>query len=221
MTLKFTGESPGATIAKAKALAEDLTELRENGHPSPEALTTAPILDLWFYTTRKAANRAGPGTPAERSPVTAAVSDANEIPISRWWRDIPRWRFSRDDRRVLRDFLSSLAVLDDPNWFAAARGSPPACVASALRRLKTSGSIGPVESCPSSSLYFDLAATALLGAALDGDRACQTVLASLIRYHRPVDGLTRDLISSWLGKNHPFLIDYQPVCWEQPTVDTS
>jgi len=166
-------------------------------------------------------NQAGLGPPAERSLDAAAASGANGIPIFRWWRDIPRWRFRREDRRVLHVFLNSLALMDDPNWFDAARGSPPACVASVLRCLKTSGSLEAVDKCPSSSLHFELAATALLGAALDGDPACQTVLANLIRHHRPIDALTWDLIRSWLGENHQFLIGNQPACGGQPTFDTS
>ena len=59
MTMKFLGESPEALAAKATSLAQDLAELIRTGQPSPEALATAPMLDLWLHTKRTTSALAG------------------------------------------------------------------------------------------------------------------------------------------------------------------
>ena len=122
----------------------------------------------------------------------------DEIPFLLWWRELPRNAFSGDNRRDLRSFLQAFALLGGARWSEATRGDASACVAEALHYCRPAESRSPFHNNSSSNSRFALAATALLAAALDGGRACQIVLAHLIRHHSICDAHTLAIIRSWI-----------------------
>lgn len=122
----------------------------------------------------------------------------DEIPFIRWWCEVPRHCFRDDNRRDLRSFLQAFALLGGVRWSDAAGGDASACVAEALRHCRPAESRAPFNNNSSANSRFAFAATALLASALDGDRACQIVLAHLIRHHSIREAQTPAIIRSWI-----------------------
>lgn len=108
-----------------------------------------------------------------------------------WWRMMPAYRLHEAERVVLRDTLSKIAVLGGCEWVGAMRGDPSASIAVAVE-------VMPVANI---TLQVDLAFSAVLLNALDGNAAAALMLSHVLR-HTPLDHpFGKELAVSWMVAN--------------------
>jgi len=115
---------------------------------------------------------------------------SNTSPLS-WWRTMPAYCLHEADRVVLRDTLSKIAVLGGCEWVGAMRGDPAASIAVAVE-------VMPIANV---KLQVDLALSAVLLNALDGNAAAVLMLSHVLR-NTPLDHpFGKELAVSWMVSN--------------------
>ena len=96
---------------------------------------------------------------------------ATASPLS-WWRETPPQHLGHSQMKALRRHLVELGILGDEDWPRAARGDAAAAIAVAIRVIWN----------PSASRdLLDIAMSAVVVVALDGDAAARDVLAHALR----------------------------------------
>ncbi|ACE99688.1 hypothetical protein Rpal_1148 [Rhodopseudomonas palustris TIE-1] len=114
----------------------------------------------------------------------------NTSPLS-WWRTMPAQCLHEAERVLLRDTLSKIAVLGGCEWVGAMRGDPAASIAVAVE-------VMPIANI---TLQVDLALSAVLLNALDGNAAAVLMLSHVLR-HTPLDHpFGKELAVSWMVSN--------------------
>ncbi|MGO3933699.1 hypothetical protein NP284_35955 [Rhodopseudomonas pseudopalustris] len=104
---------------------------------------------------------------------------------------MPAYRLHEGERVVLREALSKIAVLGGCEWVGAMRGDPAASIAIALEVL-------PIANI---TLQVDLALSAVLLNALDGNAAAALMLSHLLRQTKLDHPFGKELAVSWLVSN--------------------
>lgn len=127
--------------------------------------------------------------PAIRStPWPFHATDASPLA---WWRMLPADKFRDAERILLRATLDKVAVLHGKSWIAALRCDAAASIAVAL-------SLMPIETA---TLEVDIAMTAVLASALDGDAATALTLSHVLGHTALDHPFATELAASWLAHN--------------------
>lgn len=113
-------------------------------------------------------------------------------PLS-WWRTRPAHSFRDVDVIIARCIMKRSAIIGEPYWFLGANGDAAVAlgVAMRIRRQRRSDLV-----------TLDVAMTAVLCAALEGDPASALLLAATLKDRSDIDPLCHALSDSWLGDNH-------------------
>lgn len=115
---------------------------------------------------------------------------ADTSPLA-WWRMLPADKFRDAEHLLLRATLNKVAVLHGKSWIAALRGDAAASIAVAL-------SLMPIN-IP--TLEVDIAMTAVLASALDGDAATALMLSHVLGRAALDHPFATELAASWLAHN--------------------
>lgn len=107
-----------------------------------------------------------------------------------WWRTRPAYTFKHEDIFVLRAILRKCAIIGEPHWFLAVKGDPAVALGVALRLRK--------QPTPN-SVSFDLAMTAVLCVAHEGDAAAALLLSATLKARCDTEPLCSILSESWLS----------------------
>lgn len=114
--------------------------------------------------------------------------NAQDVSPLAWWRSLPSTHLRDAEHLLVIDTLSKICVLDHrQNLAAAIRGDTAAAVGAAL-------SVLPVYKV---TLTADIAMTALLRCALEGDATTTLVLANILRRVELEHSLAAELSASW------------------------
>lgn len=116
---------------------------------------------------------------------------AADAPPLAWWRMLPADKFRDAEHLLLRATLDKVAVLRGKSWIAALRGDAAASIAVAL-------SLMPIGTA---TLEVDIAMTAVLASALDGDAATALMLSHVLGRAALDHPFATELAASWLAHN--------------------
>ncbi|WP_439923652.1 hypothetical protein [Nitrobacter sp. JJSN] len=117
-------------------------------------------------------------------PVTIPV----QHPLS-WWRTRPADQCKEADVRIARHFLTRSAIIGEPHWFLGAAGDAAITIGVALRAQRRKGN---------TLVTVDLAMTAVLCCALEGDVTAALLMASMLKLRTDIDPRCKILSDSWL-----------------------
>lgn len=127
-------------------------------------------------------------------PVTRAKSwpfSAEDASPLAWWRMLPADNLRDAEHLLLHATLDKVAVLRGQTWIAAMHGDAAAGIAVAL-------SLMPISTV---TIEVDIAMTAVLVSALDGDAATALMLSHVLG-RTPLDHpFAAELAASWLSHN--------------------
>lgn len=115
---------------------------------------------------------------------------ADASPLA-WWRMLPADKFRDAEHLLLRATLDKVAVLRGKSWIAALRGDAAASIAVAL-------SLMPISTA---TLEVDIAMTAVLASALDGDATTALMLSHVLGRAALDHPFATELAASWLAHN--------------------
>jgi hypothetical protein len=114
-------------------------------------------------------------------------SSCGEAPLA-WWRTIPAKELDLSRVKIMRATLSTIVVMKEPTWRAAADGNAAAAVGLALR-------LNPARSTETA---YDLLMTAVVCCAAEGDAAAALTMSHVLR-RLPMAGRKEARIAtSWL-----------------------
>jgi len=137
-----------------------------------------PIEASGVHKPAAAARRAGTRRAPARNPLTA-------------WRTVRAGKFTSEDLVAIKEMLSKTALLGDPRWDEAVAGDVPSAVAVAVSFL-------PIDVI---TLQVDLALTALVRFAIEGDPAAAIVLSNILRNLPGGRAGHRRIATSWFVSN--------------------
>jgi hypothetical protein len=109
-------------------------------------------------------------------------------PLS-WWRTRRADEFKEADVFIARHFLTRSAIIGEPHWFLGAVGDAAVAIGVALRTQRQ---------CGETLVSLDLAMTAVLCVALEGDAAATLLLSATLKRRSGIDPLCRALSDTWL-----------------------
>jgi hypothetical protein len=107
-----------------------------------------------------------------------------------WWRTRPAQSFKRCDVVAARRVLMKSAIIGEPDWLRGVRGDAPTTLGIALRVRREKG-----PGC----VCFDLAMTAVLCVAVEGNAAAALLLSAALKAIATSDPSADPLSSSWLA----------------------
>lgn len=157
----------------------------------PKTTTTPKTKSTLHSATamsRDASHDASTGTELAHCPWPFDPNDTSPLA---WWRTMPAYRLHDTERVVLHEALSKVAVLGRCEWVGAMRGDAAASIAVALEVL-------PIADV---TLQVDLAFSALLLNALDGNAAAALMLSHVLRQMKLDHPFGKELAVSWLVSN--------------------
>jgi hypothetical protein len=109
-------------------------------------------------------------------------------PLS-WWRMRAADEFKDVDVCIARHFLTRSAIIGEPHWFLGAAGDPAVAIGVALR----------IQRHRKETLVsLDLAMTAVMCVALEGDAAAALLLSATLKGRSGIDPLCDSLSDTWL-----------------------
>jgi hypothetical protein len=109
-------------------------------------------------------------------------------PLS-WWRVRPAHAFKDCDVFIARHFLRKSAILGEAHWFLGAAGDAPVAIGVANRIARRQRP---------NLVSLDLAMTAVLCVALEGDTAATLLLSAALKRRSDIDPLCGQLSDTWL-----------------------
>jgi hypothetical protein len=109
-------------------------------------------------------------------------------PLS-WWRVRPAYAFRKHDVSIARQFLRKCAIIGEAHWFFGAAGNAPVAIGVATRIARRQ---------KPNLLSLDVAMTAVLCVALEGDTAATLFLSSALERRSNIDPLCGPLSDTWL-----------------------
>jgi hypothetical protein len=122
-----------------------------------------------------------------------------------WWRTRSADEFKKIDVVIARSVLTRSAIIGEPHWHLGAAGDPAVAIGVALRAQRRPGSI----------VALDVAMTAVLCVALEGDLTAALILSAALRCRAEVDG-PGAISDSWLSyrpnKRLASSLDRTPTC---------
>jgi hypothetical protein len=158
---------------------------------SPSASKRTAGMPQWFGGLAASAERA-------RRDVPARVVFPH--PLS-WWRVRAADEFKEVDVFIARRLLSKSAIIGEPHWFLGAAGDAAVAI-NVARRAQKHGGVSLVS--------LDVAMTAVLCIALEGDVAAALFLSAALKRRSDVDPPCGALSDSWLAYNPNVLTASQP-----------
>lgn len=105
-----------------------------------------------------------------------------------WWRTKTPRNLRRSDVRILRTLLLRTDTVADLDWLKAATGDAAAAIGVAVRAMQTVGMTNPA---------VDVALSAVLCCALEGDPAAPAVIRSALNRRSRFDPRCADLSRIW------------------------
>lgn len=129
-------------------------------------------------------------SPDARMPALALAGDDNDpaFPLT-WWRTKTPGEFRKKDAAILRWALMGTRISGESHWPDVVTGEVPAAIKVAVERLKKR-KIDHVE--------IDLALSAMLAFAIDGDVTSGILISSALRRRSKIDPPCRLLSDLWL-----------------------
>lgn len=138
-----------------------------------------------------------PGTtvksPRKSKPGSGSRPDVLDSAFDPWslWRTLRAEQFNAQDLQTIRRLLTKTVLLGQPKWEEAARGDAPAAVAVAV-------SFFPMDEV---TVPADLAMTALIRCAIEGDPAAAIVISNVLRNLPGCFAFHRQIATSWSVSN--------------------
>lgn len=114
-----------------------------------------------------------------------------------WWRTMKAETFDATTAVVMREAISTIAIIDEPTWRAAANGNAAAATGLALR-------LHPDRATP---LAFDLVMTAVAACAAEGNATACLVMSRLIPRRRGAGKKEARIATSWLVRTSASALD--------------
>lgn len=124
-----------------------------------------------------------------RAPNIIDLTSSSPLSPTSWWRSQKPETFSRKDIERIRLALLGSGLPGEPDWRRAVLGDASTAIRVAVGQLKTKP-IGAPE--------IDLALSAVLCCALEGNAASAVVLSSALRRRSKIDWPCRELSLLWL-----------------------
>jgi hypothetical protein len=123
-------------------------------------------------------------------------------PLS-WWRTRRADEFKEADVFIARHFLTRSAIIGEPHWFLGAAGDAAVAIGVALRAQRQRGQ---------TLVSLDLAMTAVLSVALEGDATAAFLLSATLKRRSCIDPLCGALSDAWLTDSRARRIRPKPDC---------
>jgi hypothetical protein len=144
------------------------------------------------------ANAPRPPLGSSRSPVHRAgrlartgrkVLDRKSLmyPLN-WWRTRAAGDFKKVDVAIARHFLGRTGIIGEPHWYLAASGDAAVAVGVALR----------VQKRGMSPLLMDVAMTAVLCSAIEGDITAALLISAIVQRFEGNGSCGKAISDSWL-----------------------
>lgn len=114
-----------------------------------------------------------------------------------WWRTLKAETFDATTAVAMREAISTIAIIDEPTWRAAANGDAAAATGLALR-------LQPDRATP---LAFDLVMTAVAACAAEGDATACLVMSRVLRRRRGAGKKEARIATSWLVRTFAAALD--------------
>jgi hypothetical protein len=121
-------------------------------------------------------------------PAHKAVRKQQPLPPLAWWRTMKAEKFDVTTAVVMREAISTIAIIDEPMWRAAANGDAAAAAGLALR-------LHPDRATP---LAFDLVMTAVAACAAEGNATACLVMSRVVPRRRGSGKKEARIATSWL-----------------------
>ncbi|WP_315707231.1 MULTISPECIES: hypothetical protein [unclassified Bradyrhizobium] len=109
---------------------------------------------------------------------------------TKWWRTREPGSYSCGDLRHLRRTLIRIQTISDKEWSAAIRGYAAASIAVSIRQLNKH---------VISAIEVDVALSAVLACAIEGDITSPVMLSSALRRRSKIDPKCHRLVELWLN----------------------
>lgn len=110
-------------------------------------------------------------------------------PLS-WWRTRRAQQFRKVDVAIARNFLERSAIIGEPHWHLGAGGDAAVAIGVALRIRRRQGE---------KLVLVDVAMTAVLCCALDGDVTAAVLLSTILQERAAIEPACAELSDSWLS----------------------
>jgi hypothetical protein len=130
------------------------------------------------------------GQPKARVPSAWIFRSRDVTPLA-WWRCLPADLLGEPEHLEIHRLIGKIGVLKGREWVSAMRGDAAASIAIAIAAL-------PISTI---TLEVDLAMTALVLVALNGDAAAALVLSHVLRRTSLEHPFSAELSASWLEFN--------------------
>jgi hypothetical protein len=114
-----------------------------------------------------------------------------------WWRTMKAETFDATTAVVMREAISTIAIIDEPTWRAAANGDAAAATGLALR-------LHPDRATP---LAFDLVMTAVAACAAEGNATACLVMSRVVPRRRGAGTKDARIATSWLVRAFASALD--------------
>ena len=125
----------------------------------------------------------------KRAPISAAMPCPAPFSPMSWWRSRRPEAFTRKDVERIRRAIIGTEIAGELAWCRAALGSAPAAIGVAVRQLK---------SRPVDADEIDLALSAALCCAIEGNAASAILISSALQSRAEIDPPCRSLSLLWL-----------------------
>lgn len=110
-------------------------------------------------------------------------------PLS-WWRTRPAYGFKGLEISIARRFLRDTGIMGEPHWYLGAAGDAAVAIGVAIRIRR--------QAAPLNLVSLDLAMTAVLCVALEGNAAAALLLSATLKARSTEDPTCVVLSESWL-----------------------
>lgn len=126
-----------------------------------------------------------------------AAHETQKLSPLAWWRTMKAETFDAATAVVMREAISTIAIIDEPTWRAAADGNAAAATGLALR-------LHPDRATP---LAFDLVMTAVAACAAEGDATACLVMSRVVPRRRGTGKKEARIATSWLVRTSASALD--------------
>jgi hypothetical protein len=114
-----------------------------------------------------------------------------------WWRTMKAESFDSTTAAMMREAISTIAIIGEPTWRAAANGDAVAATGLALR-------LHPERATP---LAYDLVMTTVAACAAEGNATACLVMSRLIPRHHGAGKKEARIAASWLVRTSASPLD--------------
>jgi hypothetical protein len=132
-----------------------------------------------------------------REPARDAAPKQQPLSPLAWWRTMKAETFDAATAVVMREAISTIAIIDEPTWRAAANGDAAAAAGHALR-------LHPDRATPPA---YDLVMTAAAARAAEGNAAACLVMSRVVPRRRGAGKKDARIATSWLVRTFATALD--------------